>query len=162
MELEDKHLTGHYSDVIMGVMAPEITSLSIVYSAVYSGADQRKHQSSASMAFVRGIHRWPVNSPHKWPVTWKKFPFDDVIMIYMLFLADDGNLFYTDYGMVDVTKKKFKTLCRTATCVASNKLPLNMKKMIAFMIFHSEYIPDNINITIRNWMIGRVYHTKFG
>ena len=52
----------------------------IVYSTVYSGADQRKHQSSASLAFVRGFHRWPVNSPHKGPVTRKMFPFDDVIM----------------------------------------------------------------------------------
>ena len=52
----------------------------IAYSMVYPGADQRKHQSSASMAFVLGIHRGPVNSPHKWPVTWKMFPFDDVIM----------------------------------------------------------------------------------
>ena len=65
----------------MGEMASQITSLTIVYSIVHSGADQRKHQSSASLAFVRGIHRWPVNSPHKWPVTWKMFPFDDVIMI---------------------------------------------------------------------------------
>ena len=53
----------------MGSMASQITSLTIVYSAVYSGEDQRKHQSSASLAFVRGIHRGPVNSPHKWPVT---------------------------------------------------------------------------------------------
>ena len=64
----------------MGAMASQITSLTIVHSTVYSGADQRKHQSSASMAFVRGIHRWPVNSPHKWSVTRKMFPFDDVIM----------------------------------------------------------------------------------
>ena len=70
----------HYNDAIMGSMASEITSLTIVYSAVYSGADQRKHQSSASLAFVRGIHRGPVNSPHKGPVTRKMFPFDDVIM----------------------------------------------------------------------------------
>ena len=56
------------------------TSLTIVYSAVYSDADQRKHQSSASLAFVQGIHRGPVNSPHKWPVTRKMFLFDDVIM----------------------------------------------------------------------------------
>ena len=54
--------------------------LTIVYSTVYSGAYQRKHQSSASLAFVRGIHRWPVNYPHKGPVTRKLFPFDDVIM----------------------------------------------------------------------------------
>ena len=64
----------------MGKVASQITSLTIVYSAVYSGADQSKHQSSASLAFVRGIHRGPVNSPHKWPVTRKMFPFDDVIM----------------------------------------------------------------------------------
>ena len=70
----------HYSDVIRGAMASQITSLTIVYSTVYSGAGQRKHQSSASLTFVRGIHRWPVNSPHKGPVTWKMFPFDDVIM----------------------------------------------------------------------------------
>ena len=54
--------------------------LTIIYSTVYAGADQRKHQSSASLAFVRGIHRGPVNSPHKWPVTRKMFPFHDVIM----------------------------------------------------------------------------------
>ena len=70
----------HYDDVIMGVMASQITSLTIVYSAVYSGTDQRKHQNSASLAFVRGIHRGTVNSPHKWPVTRIMFPFDDVIM----------------------------------------------------------------------------------
>ena len=55
----------HYNDVMMSAMAYQITSLTIVYSVVYSGADQRKHQSSASLAFIRGIHRWPVNSPHK-------------------------------------------------------------------------------------------------
>ena len=59
----------------------QLTSITIVYSTVYSDADQRKHQSSASLAFVRGIHRGPVISPHKWPVTRKMFPFNDVIMI---------------------------------------------------------------------------------
>ena len=47
-------------------MASQISSLISVYSTIYSGADQRKHQSSASLAFVRGIHRWPVNSPYKY------------------------------------------------------------------------------------------------
>ena len=68
----------------MGVMASQITSLTIVYSTIYSGADQRKYQSSTTLAFVRGIHRWLVNSPHKRPVTQKMFPFDDVIMILKL------------------------------------------------------------------------------
>ena len=70
----------HYDDVKMDAMASQITSLTIVYSTVYSGADQSKHQSSASLAFAWGIHRGPVNSPQKWPVTRKMFPFDDVIM----------------------------------------------------------------------------------
>ena len=64
----------------MGAIASQITSLTIVYSNVYSDADQRKHKSSASLAFVWGIHRGPVNSPHQWPVTRKMSPFDDVIM----------------------------------------------------------------------------------
>ena len=71
----------HYDDVIMSVMASLITSLTIVYLTVYSATDHRKHQSFASLAFVRGIHRWPVNPPHKGPVTRKMFPFDDIIMI---------------------------------------------------------------------------------
>ena len=64
----------------MSAMASQITSLTIIYSTVYSGTDQRNDQSSASLAFVRRIPRWPVNSPHKAPVTRKMFPFDDVIL----------------------------------------------------------------------------------
>ena len=56
----------HYNDVTMGAIASQITSLTIVYWIVYSDADQRKHQSSASLAFVRGIHRGPVNSGDGW------------------------------------------------------------------------------------------------
>ena len=63
----------------MGAIASQITSIMTVYTTVYSGVDQRKHQSSASLAFVRGIHRRPVNSPHKWTVTRKILPLDDVI-----------------------------------------------------------------------------------
>ena len=74
-------LEWHYDDVIMTMLASQITSLPVVCSIVYSDVNQRKHQSSASLAFVREIHRGPVNFPHKWPVTRKMFPFDDVIMI---------------------------------------------------------------------------------
>ena len=73
--------TLHYSDVIMSAMASLITGVSIVCSTVCSGADQRKHQSSSSLAFVWGIHRWLVDSPRKGPVTRKMFPFHDVIMV---------------------------------------------------------------------------------
>ena len=64
----------------MSAMASQITGVSIVYSAVCSGAG-KKHQHSASLDFVRGTYRWPVNSPHKGPLTRKMFLCDDVIMI---------------------------------------------------------------------------------
>ena len=70
----------HYSDIIMGAMASQITSFRIVYSTVYSGADHTKPQISASLAFVGEIHQWPVDSPHKGPLNWKIFPFDYTIM----------------------------------------------------------------------------------
>ena len=76
----------HYNDVIMGPVASQITSLMIVYSDVYSGADEGKYQSFASLAFGRGNHRWPVISWHKGLVTQKMFPFDDVIMGPRFFL----------------------------------------------------------------------------
>ena len=90
----------HYNDVIMGTIASHITSLTIVYSIVYSDADQRKHQSSASLAFVRGIHRGPVNSPHKWPVTRKMFPFDDVIMMWMGDIDPDSKVHGANMGPI--------------------------------------------------------------
>ena len=73
-----KSISIHYSDVIM--MASQITTPSMICWTGCSGADQRKHQSSASLALVRGIHRWWENYQHKGPVTRKIFPFDDVIM----------------------------------------------------------------------------------
>ena len=81
-----------YNDAIMGAITYQITSLTIVFSAVYSRANQRKHQRSASLALMLGIHRWLVNSPHKWPVTRKMFTFDNVVMdckngVTMIFLC---------------------------------------------------------------------------
>ena len=124
----------HYSGVMMGAMASQITSLTIVYSTVYSCADavasqitsititystvhsgtnHRKQQSSTSLAFVRGFHRWPVNFPHKWPVTRKMFPFDDVILhlcgrMYMdfSFLCDKRN---NKVVLIIIIKKKVGT-----------------------------------------------------
>ena len=80
IQIKLRKLSWHYIDVIMGTMASQITRLTIVYWTVYSSAHQRKYQRSASLAFVRGIHRWPVNSPHKWQITLKMFPFDYGIM----------------------------------------------------------------------------------
>ena len=112
----------HYDDVIMTMLASQITSLTVVYSIVYSGVDQSKHQSSASLAFVQEIHRGPVNFPHKWPVTRKMFPFDDVIMwenmcIY-LFLLSSSNRKHGPFALCRVRWGKWSSwfLCRE-TCI---------------------------------------------
>ena len=99
----------HYSDVIMSTMASQITSLTIVYPTVYSGADQRKHQSWASLAFVRGIHRWPVNYPHKGPVTRRMSPFNDVIMC----------IYDAKYGSVPICLS-FRAMSQFSCVVISN------------------------------------------
>ena len=70
----------HYSDVITSAMASQTTGVSIVYSTVCSGIDQRKHQSYVSLAFVRGMQHWPMISLHKGTVAWKMLSFHDVIM----------------------------------------------------------------------------------
>ena len=91
-------LWNHHNGVITGAMASQVTSLKIVYSTVCSGADQRKYQNSASLAFVRGIPQWQVNSRHKRPVTRKMFPFDNVLMIYYIaiwFILLGVNLAYS-------------------------------------------------------------------
>ena len=110
--------TLHYSDVIMSTMTAPITSLTSIYSTVYSGADQRKHQRSASLAFVRGIHRSPVNSPHKWPVTRKMFSFNDVIMgrrntissCRAEFILDNTKIWqYLFHQLLTMTWQKFRS-----------------------------------------------------
>ena len=105
----------HYNGVIMSAMTSQITSLTIVYSTIYSGADQRKHQSSTPLAFVRGIHRWPVNSPHKGPVTRRIFPFDDVIMIMRPRLPADTVL-STDYNFWRVFKVPWVKILQSGAC----------------------------------------------
>ena len=114
----------------MGAIASQITSLTFVYSTVYSHTDQRKHQSSASLAFVRG------NSPHKWPVTRKMFPFDDVIMQwdiwYILFV-----LFWCDGTFQGSTSRKV-TFCSRPFCFS----------VIREMDFSVMKIPDNANLVL--------------
>ena len=86
----------HYSNVIMGTMASQITSLTTVlifYLTVYLGADQRTNQRSTSLAFVWWIHRWPVNSQHKRPVAWQMLPFDDVIVVYKTSVINNNVVF---------------------------------------------------------------------
>ena len=99
----------HYNDVIMGAMASRITSLTIVYSSVYSDAYQRKHQSSASLAFVWGIHLWPANPQHKGPITRKMFRFNDVIMVPTAFTRILRGCTTSTGGMSRFQLNKIKT-----------------------------------------------------
>ena len=106
----------------MGAMASQITSLTIVYSTVYSDADERKHQSSASLAFVRGIHRAPVNSSHKWPATRKTFPFDDVIMAASL------------------TPLSLGSVVRNLNCVADTLVPKCARLLTGLVLHYNDII----------------------
>ena len=121
----------HYSDVIKGSVASQITSLTIVYSKVNSGTDDRKHQSSASLAFVLGIHRWPVNSPHKWPVTRKMFPFDDVIMQNIVITIDV------------VAPNEASHSAKRSLLQSSNYFALNLKRSSIFKMFCWSVIIEN-------------------
>ena len=111
----------------MGAMASQIISFTIVYSTVYSDADQRKHQSSASLAFMPGIHRWPVNSPRKWPVTRKMFPFDDVIMLprtRVVQVARGHDLRYWGWQTLDRNRPWYGIHHNTTLNHAGHKTPL--------------------------------------
>ena len=107
-------------DVIMSEIASPITGASIVYPTVCSTVDQRKHQSSAWLAFVRGIHRWPVNSPHKGPVMRKIFPFDDVIMFWVKYAQREITYLYN--------KHYFSTKAHIYAYIWENKI--HLAKMI--------------------------------
>ena len=122
-----------YGDVIIRANVYQITGVSMVFSTICSGADQRKHQSCASLAFVKGSHRWPVNSLHRGPVTQKMFPFDDVIMFHMM-TSCNGFLHYRSFhqSLVDSLNKRpvmwtfgvslilVRTSCWTKTRVAGD------------------------------------------
>ena len=112
----------HYSNVIMSAMASQMTGVSIACSAVCSDTDQRKHQSSSSLAFERGIHRWSVDSPHKGPVTRKMFPFDDVLMWFIVNRITKNNRnFNWNWKMYF---KKIQSTMSSARCRSFFPVPL--------------------------------------
>ena len=140
----------------MSVMASQITSLTIVYSTVYSGTDHRKHQSSASLAFVGGIHRWPVNSPHKGPVTRKMFPFDDLIM-WCLLLGCHGegvislapmrcgsNLKTTFFKLI-IQNSRLDTHCELNLRRMSQKLTDEKSTLVPVMHHLSKFWPRSLS-----------------
>ena len=134
--------TQHYNDAMLGAIASQITSLTIVFSTVYLDTDQRKHQSSASLAFVRGIHRRPVNSPHKWPVTRKIFPFDDVIMRACVRVEVGCSSLYKGYS---VTTRWKDTGYESYRCSQTNKFCLILPRWV------NAWIRKSWNSTIKSW-----------
>ena len=139
----------HYDDVIMGAIASQITSLTIVYSTVYSGADQSKHQSSASLAFVWGIHRGPVNSPHKWPVTRKMLPFDDFIMCRTsLQIGYTDRQFAENILKCSSLKGKFSILIQISLefvtgLLAKKSSPVEITSLSNVISHKNNVVPDN-------------------
>ena len=129
----------------MSAVASQITSLIIVYSTVYSGTDQSKHQSSATLAFVRGIHRSPVNSPLKGPGMRKMFPFDDVIMCMFLPVSSMSCLIH----VTAVLYICYTILCYKETFNCSSSLMWYCCCRVDFISLnplHAKFFRGNINI----------------
>ena len=130
------HCLENCNDVIMSTMVSQITGVSIVYSTVYSDVDQRKQQSFASLAIVRGIQDWPVKSPHKGPVTRKMLPFHDVIMD-----RSWNNCCMSFYLLIGCNAIKFD--------IANNKL--DGLSEILMRITNFDVFPISGTITKNNW-----------
>ena len=142
----------HYNDVIMSEMASQITSPTIAYLIVYSGADQIKHQSSMLLAFMRVIHRWPANSHHKGSVTRKIFPFDDVIMdLYDFFsLGVLPRWSHADHHVVMIPYiEGLVQNCSNSSAQAAELLQFCTKPSIYFI-----YKKTQRNVSLTHW--GRV------
>ena len=135
----------HYSDIIMSMIASQITSLTIFYSTVHSGGDQRKHQSSASLAFVRGIHRGLVNSPHKGPVRRKMFPFDDFIMIRCYNNAVQYSLIL--YTVLLCLRQNQGSICVCAQPMRDN---VTLQHHLSLAGCIHKIIPENINFNLNS------------
>ena len=135
-----------------------VNFLTSVYSTVYSGADQRKYQSSASLAFVRGIHRWPVNSPHKGPVTRKMFPFDNVIM-------KSGIKQWTMYVITNPRPFPLSLCIKRASGV--NFTMSAKPSVLSFALFWNTFTLEYLNVKSNNFEMlmqrkcpGQTYHSN--
>ena len=125
----------HYNDAIISAMASQITSPTTVYSTVYSGTDQRKHQSSTSLAFVRIIHRWPVNSPHKGSVT-RLLLNDPTALVFSIPERASIELQFKalTWQLISAKLKMFKSAfsnlcCKLVPCLIQNNVILNVESM---------------------------------
>ena len=125
----------HYSKFIMSTMASQITSLMSVYSTVYSCADERTHQSSASLDFVSVIHRWPVNSPYKGPVTGRMYPFDDVIMSHAFLAVPQPSVWDgTAAQMSNNWNAKWRLRCLTQALDSNGSIRYRIRGLITNLV----------------------------
>ena len=143
-------------------------SILIVYSTVCSGKDQRKHQSSASLAFVRGIHWWPVNSLHKGSATWKMFPFDDVILLRMVLNVITQQI---PSPVIDLAMwillNPCQWVCHTTlinNCYAAMKLPFSIKFHVMIWKFDALSIltPEIQNYWLPHGSVWSMGHDPYG
>ena len=146
----------------MGEMASQITSITIVYSTVYSDADQRKHQSSASLAFVRGIHRGLVNSLHKWPVTQKMFPFHYVIMWLLQMSWQQISARPSAFTMLILHCSSVTTWSYCITYILSAQAgphvgPMNLAIRVVYIKTWMKWELWNENYEMRTWMKLRIH-----
>ena len=141
----------------MGTIASQITSLTFVYSALYSGADQSKHQRSASLAFVWRIHRGPVNSPHKWPVTRKMSPFDDVIMSWFGDLALWG-LIHNHFRIFQPCPISMVFPCCPNPCLSQRDMNIPISKLILQEEgYDNQYLTKNRHPSLKQSVMGIIY-----
>ena len=136
----------------MTTMASQITSLTIVYSIVYSNADQRKYQSSALLAFVRGIYQWPVNSPHKGSVTRKMSPVDDVIIVDRWYLVAWHMYSYIDFHHFWWSKTLQRHLTRIDKIHAYNTTLL----YISQYDYHIDLIMHHIILLCQEYSLNKI------
>ena len=141
----------------MSAITSQVTGVSIIYSTTCSGT----YQSSASLAFVRGIHRWPVNSPHKRPVTRKIFPFDDVIMTtheipkYTTTLRGVINLLQgTFLSMVNVDECIFQITTTSTKGQWVNKYTLYVSMIILWMKIFEYWFKCHWGLLVRAKLTG--------
>ena len=142
----------HYSDVILIAVVFQIIGVSIVCSSVCS--DQRKHQSSASLVFVRGKHRWPLDSRHKRPVLRKMFPFDDVIVytrfvflfLWTMMISDTLIFIWAWYGIFHSLQGKQFALLSSITTENNIKLKcfnIRLRTHLRFGVLSNGFIDGN-------------------
>ena len=147
------HYLGHHNDVIMSAMPSQITGVWIVCWTICSRAEYRKHQSCASLAYTWGIHRWPVYSPHKRPVTREMFLFDDVIMVRKCYLIHNSDNTWSVNPFVAVYMHWTSLINLHDKHILHKLYMWTRKKLMIDIEYHIQYETNITVIMGVNWVI---------